>query len=242
MTDITDSVRDNLIEKIQALLSKVPERGATEAEATSALEMAHKLLLKHNLSMAEVEEIKRPEESQVIEEQEYAVAADGTPRKGSAGWQGILATVIGKQFFVRVLSARGMLYFVGRPDNVAIVRELNAWVVRQVAQLALEACYEDGREPRYEKVWMRSCRLGIVARINQRLADMVAAHAAEDVKIRALVVRYNDENTKFVEDRYGTLSRGQGQTDIHYGGYTAGQEVGDRVSLSPASKQVEGGQ
>lgn len=236
------SDRDSIIEKVQALLSKVPERGATEAEAASALEMAHKLLLRHNLSMAEVEDVKA-EEGQVIEQREDAVAADGTPRRGSTGWQGILATVIGKHFFVRVLANRGTLYFIGRPDNVAAVRELNAWVVRQVAQLALEACYADGREPRYEKLWLRSCRLGIVARISDRLEDVAAAQAAESVKVRALIVRYDDENEKFVEDRYGRLSRGyqSPSNEVHYDGYHTGRMVGADISLSPPSQQVKGG-
>ncbi|KKN41482.1 hypothetical protein LCGC14_0722960 [marine sediment metagenome] len=234
--------RDSIIEKVQALLAKVPERGATEAEAATALEMAHRLLLKHNLSMAEVEMISG-EAGQVVEEREYAVAAGGTMRRGSGGWQGILATVIGNHFFVRVLGVKGsgVLVFVGRPDNVATVRELNAWVVRQVARLALEACHEEGRVARYEKAWLESCRIGILARINQRLGDMVAARAAEDVKIRALVVRYGDENAQFVKDRHGETETGPDRTLLHPEGYEAGLETGDRVSLHPASKQVQGG-
>lgn len=238
---MTDDSRGNIIDKIQALLAKVPERGATEAEAASALEMAHKLLLKHNLTMAEVEEVELPGESLVVEEHESAMAADGTPRRGSAGWQGVLATSIGRHFFVRIVAQGGVLMFIGRKDNVATVRELNSWVVKQVARLALDACHEDGREARYEKTWLRSCRLGIVARINERLVELVAEQAARDVKVRALVVRYDDENKRYIRDKYGRLGRGTAFDGLHHGGYVAGREVGDRVSLSPESRQVTRG-
>lgn len=234
--------RDSIIEKVQALLLKVPERGATEAEAATALEMAHRLLVKHNLSMAEVETITDGA-GQVVEERECAVAAGGKPRRGSGGWQGILATVIGNHFFVRVLGVpgSGILVFVGRPDNVATVRELNFWIVRQVSRLALDACHEEGRVARYEKAWLESCRIGILARINQRLGEMVAARAAEDVKIRALVVRYGGENEQYVKDRYGKTEYGPEQSGLHPDGYEAGLETGDSVSLHPASQQVQGG-
>ena len=235
--------RDSIIEKVQALLAKVPERGATEAEAATALEMAHRLLVKHNLSMAEVETITS-EAGQVVEEREWAVGANGQIRRGSSGWQGVLATLIAGHFFVRVLGVQGsgVLIFVGRPDNVATVRELNSWIVRQVSWLALEACHEEGRVARYEKAWLVSCRIGIVARINQRLRDMVAARAAEDVKMRTLVVRYDDENAKFVRERHGAISSERANFDgLNIEGYEAGIETGDSVSLHPASQQVQGG-
>lgn len=238
---MTDDSRGNIIDKIQALLAKVPERGATEAEAASALEMAHKLLLKHNLTMAEVEEVELPGESQVVEEHDRAMAADGTPRRGAGGWQAVLAASVGHHFFVRVLSGRGTLIFVGRRDNVATVQELNRWLVKQVARLALDACHEDGREARYEKTWLRSCRLGIVSRINERLAELVAQQAAQDVQIRALVVRYDEENEQYIRDRFGRVGKGTAGSGLHHGGYAAGQEVGDRVSLSPESRQVTKG-
>jgi len=46
--------KENIIEKIQNLLSKTVENGCTEAEATSAFEMARKLMLKHKVEEAEV--------------------------------------------------------------------------------------------------------------------------------------------------------------------------------------------
>lgn len=233
--------RDSIIEKVQAMLAKVPERGATEAEAATALEMAHRLLVKHNLSMAEVEEIK-DEAGQVVEECDLAVGANGSIlRSTRQSWQGALATVIGRHFFVQVLCFHGALIFIGRPDNVATVRELNAWIVGQVARLALEVCHEEGRVARYEKTWLRSCRIGIVLRIHERLEEMVAARAAEDVKMRALVVRYDDENAKFVKDRYGKPKAALPASNLHLEAVEAGLETGDRVSLHPASHQVQGG-
>lgn len=232
--------RDSIIEKVQALLAKVPERGATEAEAATALEMAHRLLVRHNLSMAEVETIKDGA-GQVVEEREWAVSANGQIRRSAVGWQGSLAAVIGQPFFVQVISCRGMLIFVGRPDNVATVRKLNAWIVPQVFRLALEACHEEGRVARYEKGWLQACRTGIVWRIHGRLARMVAERAAEDVKMRALVVRYGDENAEFVKDRFGQTQTLQSSADLHPEGLAAGIETGDSVSLHPASHQVQGG-
>jgi hypothetical protein len=236
---VTD--RDSIIEKVQAMLAKVPERGATEAEAATALEMAHRLLVKHNLSMAEVETITE-EAGQVVEECDLGIGANGALlRNTRQSWQGALATVIGRHFFVQVLCFHGTLIFIGRFDNVATVRELNAWIVGQVSRLALEACHEEGRVARYEKTWIRSCRIGIVMRIHERLEAMVAARAAGDVKMRALVVRYDNENAKYVKDRYGRPKSAPPVRGLNLEAVAAGLETGDSVSLHPASQQVQGG-
>lgn len=47
--------REVILEKIKNLLNTSTEKGASEAEAQSAILLAHKLLAKHNLSLSEIE-------------------------------------------------------------------------------------------------------------------------------------------------------------------------------------------
>src|SRR5215471_17210395 len=46
--------REALLDRIQALLSKTVERGATEAEAQAALAAAQRLMDAHNIELAQV--------------------------------------------------------------------------------------------------------------------------------------------------------------------------------------------
>ena len=241
-----DKRRNDLIDKIRALLSKTPDRGASESEAIEALKMANKLLLKHGLSMAEVGDVGVPAGGWVVQEWTTMRAA-GQGRKGvrtgKPGWQGNLAAAIGQSFFVKVLfaSKSGAILFVGRPDNIAVVRELHEWTVNQVTRLALRACKGSGRNPVYEPTWMRSCRLGMVNRIGERVADAVAEAQSQDVKITALVVQYAQENKTYIADKIKFVETRDRRDQYDSVAAAVGYQAGNRVSINPASRQVAGG-
>lgn len=47
--------RTALLDKISALLAKTQQRGCTEAEATAAAELAQKLMVKHGITLGDLE-------------------------------------------------------------------------------------------------------------------------------------------------------------------------------------------
>ncbi len=235
---------DGIIDKVQALLRMTKARGATENEAATALKMAHALLTKHNLTMEQVGEIDT-KAGEVVEDWTAMTAAGQgkAERTGKPGWQGLLAFVIGKHFYVKVLFATtsGSILFVGRPANIATVKELHRWTMLQVTSIALDACREAGLDPVYEPTWMRSCRMGMVERIDRRLHDIVAEAQAREVKVTALVVALDREIDEFIAASGRKLVDGRDKAEqIDHEGLAAGRVVGERVSLSPGSRQVEG--
>lgn len=239
MVDRTpEQERDAVIDKVQAMLARTVDRGASENEAATALKMAHALLTKHNLSMAEVA-MPDSHESQVVEEYEIVKVANGT-QKRTAGWQGSLAHIIGKGFYVRVIQQGGRIAFIGRPTNVAITRELYNWCVPQCTTIAQDVAREQGYEPKYDRKQVASLRLGLLDRLHQRIQNMKNEAAQQDVKVTALVVSFETENEEYIQGKHGDLQTVEGPK-IDPRAYVAGREAGDRVSLTPSSGQVEGG-
>lgn len=233
--------RDNIIDKIQALLAKTPARGASEAEATEALKMAQRLLTKHNLTMAEVEAQGGKGGSPVT----------GGALKTTTEWQMFLAGAIAKHMFVSVVRSWGMyntrggvehgpiLCFIGRLDNVRVVAELYRWVEPQFVRIPREAALAEGRELKRSVKWIRSFRMGMMVRVNDRLREAAAEDAAQDVRVTALVVRHDDENLAYQKERFGYLEDAEVK-EIDHRAYGKGARAGEEVSLTPSSRQVEG--
>lgn len=235
---MTGDDRSNIIDKIQALLNKTVEQGASEHEATEAIKMVHKLLTKYHLNLAEVA-VPDKVETSVVEEYEVVRVANGTVKR-TAGWQGSLSAIIGRGFYVRIIQQGGRLSFIGRPTNVAIVRELYNWCVPQVTNLAQEETRAQGHDPKYDRKYVQSLRLGILTRLAERITAMKNEAAAQDVKVTALVVAFDNENQEFIQSKHGSLQTIAAPT-VNSSAYDVGHRAGGRVSLNPASRQVEGG-
>jgi len=229
-------VEDRIIEKLQALLRLARDAGATEAEASLALERAHALLLKHGLEMADVEE-NGSEPSAVFED-----AWDGLLGQQ---WIGILVNIVGQHHYCRVIRSHqtGKLIVIGRKVNVRFTYELSMWLIRQVSNLASAdwAAREWTGETKglREREWRQSFIYGVLNRLGERLKEQKADEEGLRSDVRALVVRYDDENRDFVSEHYPNLTRGR-SVPLHAEAYNSGVRAGDGVSINPASRQVKG--
>lgn len=222
--------RNNIIDKVQALLSKTVKQGATEEEAASALAMAQKLLAKHNLSMTEVE-VASKEASEIVQDMVMAKT------EGSMQWIVQLASAISEVTYTRVLRGSAYdykvpIYFVGRKYNAEAAKEMFGWVAPQINGMAKKLRSQKGESWR----WYSSCALGMAVRVRNRLASAHREVLAQEVKLQALVVSYEDENKEYME-HFGMARTLSGELD--HQGYSVGVDKGDSVSITPGSKQIE---
>ena len=229
----TVDVDDKVLERLQALLRLAQDGGATEAEASLAMERAHSLLLKHGLEMADV---KGDGQDGGVEEFLY----DGLTRQS---WIPTLVGVIGNNNYCRVIimSGTGQLAVIGRSYNVKVVHQLSLWLIGQVSGLA--STDWDAREflGRTEGVsrseWREGFIRGVLNRLDERLRQQRADDDGVSENVRALVVTFDEENNAFVDDHHPNLRSGR-VVYVNPGAYNAGVGAGDSVSIMAEQRQV----
>ena len=226
-------VDDKVLERLQALLRLAQDGGATEAEASLAMERAHSLLLKHGLEMADVE---GDGQGGGVEEFLY----DGLTRQR---WIPSLVHIVGQNNYCRVIihNSTGQLSIIGRSYNVKVVHQLSLWLIGQISGLA--STDWDAREflGRTNGVsrdqWRESFIIGVMNRIGERLRQQRADDDGISENVRALVVTFDEENTDFVMAHYPRLRDGR-RYYVQPEAYNAGVSAGSSVSIMPEQRQV----
>lgn len=90
--DTTTSTTNHIVEKIQSLLKKTVENGASEEEAQTAASVAHNLMLKYNIELQEKNE-----------ELGYTVRFLGGVTGRIQGYMSELASLLSKYYFVEII-------------------------------------------------------------------------------------------------------------------------------------------
>lgn len=229
---------DTIEERIRLLLALAHDAGATEAEASLAMERAHALLLKHNLDMIEVEANGKDAKVQTIVDEEFTIDYAGN-------WRLALTNVLAKHNYCRCIGTGGTgCRIIGRSHNVAVTKDMSLWIQGQVADLSYErwaiesSGVGDGVGEIQERDWKDGFAFGIITRLKERLAEQKAHEEGLDSNVRALVVDFAKENEAFINEAYGELINTR--TTFNSQAYGVGVTAADRVSLSPSSRQVRG--
>lgn len=113
---------DKILDRVKKMMALGNDKGATDNERETALRMAHSLLLKHNLSMADLP--SGDENIEVREKQNFTIWADS--------WARDLCFSVGKLFYCKYFyckthqTGREHHYFVGRQSNVITSMHMDA--------------------------------------------------------------------------------------------------------------------
>jgi len=226
-----------IIEKIRKTLALANDKNASDQERETAMRMAHKLLAKHNLSMAEIE------------------ASGGKTEKRGAGvrtfygrpWAQVIASSIAKLMFCHYVvdpakrAQDTRHYFIGRESN-----SISAAIL---AEFLVTSIRKEGRRRQRElqegNAWGRSFSVGAASRIAQRVVEMLVQAKAEpsgDGKSRVLASIYRVEasaNQDWVKDNMRTRefqSRGkEADADAH----AEGAEYGGNLPLNRQLNQSD---
>lgn len=204
-------MEQGLIDKLRKILALT--NSPVEGEAQAATEHLQRLLTKHNLDIADLEQrgaVKRPE------------VREGGHDLGKAAfkWKLELADTIAEHFFCVSLTDHSTktVRFAGRPDNVESLQMLYAWVIEQIKGISAterRAHIEQTGEHIDPLRWQVNFGLGVVGRLGGRLEEIRRRREADAEKatggnlVTALVVSHAREVSDYLEEKYGYRRDGQ---------------------------------
>jgi hypothetical protein len=235
MTTTTNG-NGNIVEKIRKLLRLARDNGATEAEAGTAMAMAQKLMMQHNIDHVE----------DVVEQ--HAVRGDWKNYEVDKKWQQTLGSAIAHLYSCRFIMVKqtGQVQFVGKASNVLVAFDTLEWVTEQINayhKQALQAFREDNGN-KLSKFQYRDFRLtfkeAAALRVWHRISDIVAKARNEIPAHMALVVI--DQALAAADDILKDIgTRTMRATKMRRSGYGtgAGRAAGDKVKLQHTVKEEE---
>jgi hypothetical protein len=189
------------LEKMLALTKNNPN----EYEAAQAMDMLQRLLIKHNLDIAELE--TRGNKAPQIGKKAHDLG------KAAWKWKMDLAETIANHYFCYPIIDRHYktVNFVGRPDNVESLEILYKWLIDQIVVISREARRDHLRDTG-EHIdplrWQLAFGVGVVERLTTRLREIVDRRV-QDNKMHALVLHHQTEISDYLEETMGYRIDGQ---------------------------------
>lgn len=234
---MSERSKEWVLERVRKLLNLGQNSGATEGERDNAMRMAHSLLAKYNLDMAELklDTGEEAEDRKIIRSPFY-----GRP------WARQVARNVARLFFCGYIympatkATDTVHFFVGKESNAITACEMSAYLVTSIRR--------EGRakNPTGENVWLRSFCVGAAVRIEERVGEIIEAAAKQNQRSSSgtslvLASIYQTEqaanivllDSTFKKKQKGRSGKSDGLTDA----YNDGREYGNRVGLN---RQVEG--
>lgn len=219
-----------VIELLVALKNMTTDRGASEAEAATAMAKMQRLLFQHNLSMSDVEVNKDSDKRGIIDVWEQAYRRANTkPGSGfkersknlppyERQWRIELACAIARYNFCTGLVGGewSSVFFIGSETNIAAVKEIWYFAIEQIDRLSYEALKArrknhaqraaEGQES--GKTWRAAWLNGCVQRITSRLFEGWNALQNESKNATALVVSNRDDLNAYINNRWAHPENG----------------------------------
>jgi hypothetical protein len=197
---MTDTALINKLIKVLALTSS-----PNEGEAAAASAMLEKLLIQHNLEIADLE--KKGASAPAITEGAHDLG------KAAFRWKLNLADAIASHYYCYSATdhATKKVAFIGRPDNVEALRMLYGWLIDQIGRIASSERrnHETDMGERIDPLrWQVGFGLGAVERLTDRLAELKTAREQtmardENGDVIALAIHHLAEVSDYLERTQG---------------------------------------
>lgn len=186
---MTEQVAPSVIDRIQKLLAL--SESPNQHEAALAFRRASDLLLKHNLTRADVRDGggHGPVGVGLLE-----VTAPAQHRR----WGAVLVVAIAEHCFCRALGTPRGFVFIGTPENCAAAKAMFAWLCRQMAQFCGYGAPKSlGRGQRALR-WRNNFCLGAAFAISRRLETARAEQMRDAAQAPGLVLAHQAANEEFI--------------------------------------------
>lgn len=238
---------NKIVFKINALLARTDtNRGATENEASNAAKLVQEMLIRHNLTMTDVNDFTRTEELGGMNE--FKVAS----LKSCINWKRQLMDGISSvnmcKFFTRQYSStygnklRTDFCLVGRESNVNITKEMYIYLSETIERLSSLAM--KNKSTYGGKTWANSFKKGCVLRIIDRLQERKNRAEKEGMNGdgNALVVcsmydKANKEISKFLNlQNIKLIKRNPIYNKFSTDGWNSGKNAANTIGLDTQVK------
>lgn len=238
---LTENEATKIYEKITKLLAL--SKSPNEHEAALAAERAQDLLLKYNLSLADIQTPGSQEEIG-----KHLVSS--MPGGKKYHWCGTLLNGIATANFCKAVWTGSSLFVIGRKSNAAVCREMYLYLLEAIERVSAEAwkAWKKQTKPSGAEStrWYNSFVDGCTNRIYYRLMEIRKQQetvGSSDGSVSALVCvsLYQREDAAIEEFAAANLKIGKGsssQKKTNLSAYSAGSKAGENISLN---KQVKSG-
>lgn len=231
-TDQQPEVSNKTLGRIKKMLALANDPGATEHERDTALQMAYKLLAKHNLQMSD---LPGDASNEPREQQNNTISADK--------WARNLSGHVAKLFFCKYFysttrtSGKDNHHFVGKQSNVVTAMYMAEYLIKAIKREATRR-YKSPTTPEG-----RSFCVGTVHTIGRRVEEMQKQDQTDDAGVPvpgtalALVKLHDSElalNMAFLENGGISLTKPKARADnsLRSDAYRDGRAHGKTVSLN----------
>lgn len=221
-----------LIDKLTKLFA-VAERSSFPEEAASALGKAQALMTEHKISMEALKEAEggaTEEEIKTFEGEPLNSSDKG--KVNSSTWKNVLAQVLSRNNGCYVFKRRAQIIITGTPTNVASVRYLYAYCVKEIDRLTKLNGKGKGR------TFCNNFRLGCVEAVTQaikkeydEIRNRALANSKQLVVVDKVLQKYKDDYNsakRFVNSKYRLRSSSascRGSEEGKAEGLRAGQGI-----------------
>lgn len=233
---------DSILSKLQKLKAKAESASeiGNAAEASAFMAKVRELLVRHELSMSDVEYANVRDKDPI--RQGDRVGETSTQRRL---WQERLGTVIAKAFFCRILANRGTdaIWFVGRDSHrlmaeylyTRLRHELESNSNREYKRLR-SRLRRKGQPLDESHEFKESFRREYIDTIHARLRAMQEEEKLEAAKTGVSIIRLTNALTQvneFVDDKYKSKNKGlRSRSASNEAGRNLGRKYGERANLS----------
>lgn len=221
-----------IIEKIKKLMALATNSGATESEATTALEMASALMMKHNI-----------DNSDLIEKPDMGLKRVQFPDFDD-NWHGWVSSAVGQLNTVKpIYYGQGTFAFIGRVDSIECAALMFPWIVDQIEKL-YKRDLPKGLTKSARANFRRTYKQGVAMRVCQRVNEIMQAMKTDDAKAQAstgttalVVVQTIQQQLSEIEEWMaknfgGTIIKKKSRGVRGGLGTSAGIRAGDQVQIN----------
>jgi hypothetical protein len=224
-------VTPSIVARIQALLRL--SASPNEHEAALALQRASDLLLKYNLSRAEVE--GRGAKAFGVGELRVEIAGRIT------GWHRILVVQIADHCFCKPVWSRRGFILVGDSENTQAARALFRWLLEQLRWISLGAMLENAGRGKRAARWRFNFCIGAALLISQRLKEARKTQTAANAQAPGLIRCCEQEVERYIRRNIPTQESKRKPIRLrHSTALTLGIIAGNRISLTPQGVLEDG--
>lgn len=208
-----DTVNTTILARVKKLLALATSSNPHEAATAAA--QAQRLMDEHNLTVAHLDASDDPIGKEPL---------DGNVRGRLSSWRCSLAQRLADHNGAMALVSGGEIRLAGRASDVAMVRSLYEYLVREIDRLVKRDAHGRGRG------YANAFRHGAVYTIGRKLDEERHAHARGSESSALVLVRGADVR-RWVEDQHGTLRNRKIGSTTDARGFDTGMRAAEQIEL-----------
>jgi hypothetical protein len=217
-------MEDKILSRIRKMMAIANDSAASEAERDTALQMSYRLLAKHNLTMLQVEDQGSREVRGTYEEQGW-----------SQTWAKHVCLNVAKLFFCeyyigdKINATKCVHHFVGLESNATTAMLMSSYIINSILKEGRKR-YTHNLSPE-----TRSFALGVVARLSQRIAELIKQTQQDATPGTALVLIDLYQSEKQANEALlpaNLEAKRSRSSSVKRGAYESGKEFGSSINLS----------